>query len=321
VVISAAAPDANGVIEFTFTNPIQVNEASTCSFTFDTQIAGISADASPLVIQTAAAFGTGGVDPSSVGVCNNENTGNAGGTSAVNIEFTCSAAVDKQVDCGAGFVDVTGGDDDATNTLTKGCLAQPGDTINVQAIVSNTGDTDIVCDVLDDGVLVQAGVEITTEAGSVTLPLATAACSEVAGMDTVTLENCACLGGEVPGTADPASDSLFVECCGLTLDKQVTCPSGTVDVTGGDDADGTSTQTCITWLDMPDDPVSVSYSATPNGTTEGASLTECTLSETNALLIGGSPVDVPDLATLPSFGPETCTERSTRPKAARTRQR
>ena len=83
VVISAAAPDANGVVEFTFTNPIQVNEASTCSFTFDTQIAGISADASPLVIQTAAAFGTGGVDPSSVGVCNNENTGNAGGTSAV----------------------------------------------------------------------------------------------------------------------------------------------------------------------------------------------------------------------------------------------
>ena len=76
-------------------------------------------------------------------------TGGAGGSAGLQYPVSCEVKVDKQVDCGGGFVDV-GFDDDMAETcvgwneFVSGGQSVPAEAIDVRYVVRNTGDISLL---------------------------------------------------------------------------------------------------------------------------------------------------------------------------------
>jgi hypothetical protein len=160
----------------------------------------------------------------------------------------CSGTIDKQVSCDGGTTwnDITGGDD-STGASDKGCIAQAGANVQFQFIAKNTGGTSIQCTLSDNVSTILPSQSITLGGGvTTTVSGTTQQCNLTAGQsgdDTATLDSCTCTsaaGVVVPGTG--GTDTATYGCCGVQVDKQVSCtngvPTGTQDtgfVSGNED--------------------------------------------------------------------------------------
>lgn len=144
---------------------------------------------------------------------------------------TCEVMIDKQVSCDAGntFVDIKDGDD-AANGSVNGCIAEVGDTVAQQILVMNTGDAAVTCDVQEDGGTVSAGLTVASMSTSDPIDVTAGGglCEENDGKDTGSLINCFCLDGDqnqfdITPPQQDAEDRAQIECCGVDIDKILTC--------------------------------------------------------------------------------------------------
>lgn len=144
---------------------------------------------------------------------------------------TCGATLDKQVSCDGGttWQDVTGVDD-TSGTSNLGCIAAVGANVMFQFVVHNTGNTSITCDLGDSVTTILPSTTVTVGSGlSVTIAGTTTTCNltgSQTGDNTATLNNCSCTVGSETGTAPPSTDTATYACCGVQLDKQVSCNGG-----------------------------------------------------------------------------------------------
>lgn len=182
-------------------------------------------------------------------------------TPQVNPGLACGATVDKQVSCDGKLTtdltktwyDVTGSDDPGgAGALAKGCIAQVGADVDVQFISKNTGGAAISCTLSDtpgDTPITllpgQNAVSLGALNATSTVNVAPFACNltgSQSGNDTATLGSCTCTTAEGAVINGPdSSDTATYSCCGVKVDKQVSCNGGAfVDGTlVSDNEDGT----------------------------------------------------------------------------------
>ncbi len=234
----AAGADSPNIVVFDFGNDILEGSQQTCTFRFDVTVAGVSSDATPFLIQTAAGFGSGGNDPTPQGECDNGLTAQASGTAAIPIEVSCDVSLDKQVSCDGGATWVDAGDFGGVGLVEfcQGFAAingRPADDIRVRWFARSDSDEGVELqdcaiadtngvitppgpfDLLTPGEVVQVGE---TDVGSCTLQLDD-------GEPNTSSVECQCVAG---GTAfDTATDSDRAEfrcdTCDVDISKRVSC--------------------------------------------------------------------------------------------------
>ena len=192
----------------------------------------------------------------------------------------CAVTFDKQISCDGGntFVDA-----DQLDSI-EGCISTGGDIV-AKYVATNTGSTDATCTIGDDLLQVPAsGVGFALSSTPVEIETDAAACDVgTSGVNTGTLD-CAC-GPQGEVVLAQLDDQAEHGCCVVEIDKQVSCADGPfIDVTGADDGDGSSTETCVSWgaFDgMPAEGIDIQYFANNDGTSSNVVLNDCTLSETN----------------------------------------
>ncbi len=256
-----------GVIPITFTGTLTIPTGGDCIIDFTANVTGIPVNDVDSAFPGVQTFGTGFA--SANGAVTTLLTGSGTGSSEVTID-SCEIKLDKQISCDGGttWQDVTGlgapGEGaaaDSTDTLTQGCVAKLGASVEVRYVLSNALPTaaPVSCTSFSDSVTgpISASFPIAPQAASTPVVITSSpfACTVASsGSDTATLSTCTCSGlNGLSGTAQTVavdSGSLLTDtathfCAGVTVDKQVSCNSGTtfVDI-GQETANGDGTNGC-----------------------------------------------------------------------------
>ncbi|HEV2492056.1 MAG TPA: hypothetical protein VG204_03185 [Terriglobia bacterium] len=231
-----ASASPNDVV-LTPSSPVVLANNGTCTIDLTVLVNNPGNDSSPDFITQAAGFS---------GVCDTGLSGGGIGSDGFNVDV-CSGLLDKQVSCdgGASWHDISlaqGGEsvDDTNNASTIGCQAYTGDTVLVRYVLKNTGTIALSsCAIADtNGALTPPTVTTPLAAGatfdsdSVALHAndASEVCSgSVSEPDTASV-TCSCAGTSAP-VIPPDTATFSCVPCSVAIDKQVTCPTGTFDVT------------------------------------------------------------------------------------------
>jgi hypothetical protein len=219
--------------------------------------------------------------------------------------LTCAAQIDKEISCDGG---TTWQDPDFNNTGgALGCIgAVDATNIRVRYRVSNPTSTTANALPITSCTLAESNAGFGAP-GLPTFPIAVGATSSFFGpaANTLTCQalrgttnepntatlNCACASPLGNQTAQQVTDQATFECCGVQVDKQVSCNGGPfVDVSFGatpvDDAGNAATRSCTA---INGQPIGFRYFARNTGTT--------------AVTCGaGTLLDTQPLVTLPAGG-------------------
>lgn len=204
------------IVAFTPDAALNIPASNTCNLSFDVSIEeSPAADDTPNTIEGASRV---------EGMCDNALDGSADGQIAINVDV-CRVSLDKQVECTGTYWDTTAGDDDPNFDQTNGCIAAHDDDVSGKAVLTNSGSATVTCDLSDGG----SPVETAIPSGDPTeVELFSGLCSDEGnnGKDTATISGCTCEDGSgmvVSALVVNSTDSAQVECCGLDMDKQLTC--------------------------------------------------------------------------------------------------
>jgi|GEM_PF-2735493 len=351
----AAAATPNLVTMTPSATVVLPSNGSSCSITFDVDVISAGNDSSPnLITQAGSWTGTCDVDGNSLG-------GGAIGADSFTVD-SCSGLLDKQVSCdqGASWHDVSlaqGGEsvDDTNNGSTIGCQAFEGDTVLVRYVLKNTGTVNLNSCAIGDtnGALTPPTVTTplapgaTFDSDSVALHAndASEVCSGTVSEPDTASVTCSCTGTTAP-VIPPDTATFSCVPCSVSIDKQVTCPTGTFDVTCTDPPTNstpagcdpvvagqtteTQSQNCIglnaiTNPSRPADPITVNYVITNTGSDAlncntgtvcvpavgGGLPTDCGVYETNADIVPLSPTNFGGDSTFATGASTTVTHNLT----------
>lgn len=197
--------------DLTFTPTATFNLAanSNCNIEFDLNVNALGTDATPALIQEAAAYD---------GTCDNALPGSASGSLAYTVD-DCSVKVDKQVDCGdgQGFIDATLVKNNEDGTLS--CDGINGEPVAVRYRAQNTGTVDLFsCVITESNSGIGAGPgsigDILEGATTGFFNDANQVCSDEleAGEPDTAMISCFCTEAENPDIKTSASDTVDFEC-------------------------------------------------------------------------------------------------------------
>lgn len=235
------------------------------------------------------------------------NTAGGVGTTHNTVAFMCGVQIDKQISCDGGmnWSDVGYGD-----AATNGCIGTPDADILYRYKINNNGNVGLTSCSIDDDVLssittgqsLAAGMESNFFTANGGTP---EACSEHPGNNTGTV-SCTC---DVPLEVQPTamdSDTAGHQCCGVQVDKQVSCNGGMSFVDEGLTSDnGEGTNGCQAPVGTPlqfqyfaQNTGSVALSCSFNDTQDGAGgVSIVSIPSGIDLAVGGGTVQLGDVIT------------------------
>jgi hypothetical protein len=209
------------------------------SFTVNTLPTADSRPTTPTIIDTDNAVGPVVVDGS------DGSSAAATGTSHNAFDFTCAVKVDKQISCDGGATWNDVGEQSANGDGNNGCIGKVGDNdIKVRYFSQNISDSGITlntCNITESNNSLGPGVSTnfsignngsnggasTQETGELGLTPSALVCETARSNkepDTGSVD-CTCnipaLGPNAPHAT--ATDGATFECCGVKVDKQVSC--------------------------------------------------------------------------------------------------
>jgi len=256
-----AGPSISGA--FTFVPgvvPFQMPDGGNCVIGFQFDVLALPQDAN---LATPNDLETSQAGAMTLHSTFNQAGGTGTGSDTTTVTFTCAAKVDKQISCdGAGTTwdDVPNSDTDLTgDELAGGCIGDIGENdIKVRYRVRNTGNVPITsCTINENNVLLDGvagadsgGFDQIIFAGDIAASTTTSftngsdsdlECNSTlnAGEPDTGALDCTCV---TPLATDPHaldSDQADFECCGVQIDKQISCNGGEfVDVGFADGATG-----------------------------------------------------------------------------------
>ncbi len=218
---------------------------------------------------------------------------------------SCEVGIEKEVSCNGG-------------PWGESCVSLVGEATQTRFTVTNLGDDPVTCDI-NDNVLGDIATGQTVIAGDPFSTIEDGVCSgEV--QNTASLLNCMC--GDVPAVLNPGQDSAEIDCCGVEVDKVISCletaPGGGL-TTGDADGlvsmneDGTGACTGIEGSGL-----EFRYQAAP-ATGNSVDLNDCHFTDIQGNgggvpiaeipgLLGGDGFDVPGLIDIEAGVDEFCTE-------------
>ncbi len=218
------------------------------AFTVNKIATADSRSSTPSVLDTDSSVG-----PATV-LGTDGTSGSATGTTHNAFTIPCSVQIDKQVSCssdqnGPIWTDVGYGDN-----ATTGCVGTPGQPVQYRYHFKNTGTVGVASCTISDNVLGSiTPVETSLAAGaegsfaSFVPPAQTPELCETHPGDNKGTVSCTC---SIPVTAPPTvtnDDTATHQCCGVAVDKQVSCNGQPfVDIGGFQtaDQDGTANDSC-----------------------------------------------------------------------------
>jgi hypothetical protein len=192
-------------------------------------------------------------------------TGSGTGTDLTTVTFVCGVKVDKQISCDGGTTWADQGEEAANGDGNNGCIGHVGDNdIKVRYFAQNISTGGIAlstCNITESNSNLGAGVSTnfgianngvngvasTQETGVLGLtapdPLVCETARGTSEPDTAGVD-CTCV---IPALATPphatASDGAKFDCCGVAVDKQVSCDNGVTWADAANAAGGTLFET------------------------------------------------------------------------------